>query len=267
MARKKAKIGPGGEVKTPAGSDSKTRKRGAKKISTSSEAEKPVPAPIPEKREVKRVRERVVIQRESSRYISWMLEKFSAALFLAFTGFIIVVMLSAPAMRMFPSLAPHMFFLNHVPPFILMDFSNLTAIGLKGDQLAIESKGISIGAWDVAPIENDQNTIILYCHGTSGHRGQDHRVQLYRKLSESGYRTLAFDYRGYGDSTNVQPWSEDDLVADVLAVDKWIRMKYSATNPRIVYWGHSMGSGSCSKAAYLSEQAGRKVDALIMEGE
>ena len=43
---------------------------------------------------------------------------------------------------------------------------------------------------------------MLYLHGVKGTRGRGHRVFLYNRLLELGYRVLTIDYRGFGDSTD-----------------------------------------------------------------
>lgn len=81
--------------------------------------------------------------------------------------------------------------------------------------------------------------IILYLHGNSGTRGKNHRVTLYKILSKLGYHVITFDYRSFGDSTNIQP-SEYGCVSDTIAVYNYIK---SRTNNPVFIWGHSLGSG------------------------
>lgn len=81
--------------------------------------------------------------------------------------------------------------------------------------------------------------VIFYLHGNSGSRAASHRVELYKLLRELGYHVIAFDYRCYGDSTEVAP-SEAGLVRDAIAVYKYIT---NVTKSPIFAWGHSLGTG------------------------
>ncbi|KAF3841631.1 hypothetical protein F7725_023582 [Dissostichus mawsoni] len=72
--------------------------------------------------------------------------------------------------------------------------------------------GVNIGVWHTVPAQrwrdaqgkhgdwydatlSSAHSAILYLHGNAGTRGGDHRVQLYKVLSSSGYHVLTFDYR------------------------------------------------------------------------
>ena len=64
---------------------------------------------------------------------------------------------------------------------------------------------------------------VLYLHGISQTRGYDHRVGLYRKLLDSGHRVLAFDYRGFADSTDIDKITETTVVEDAATSLKYLR--------------------------------------------
>lgn len=81
--------------------------------------------------------------------------------------------------------------------------------------------------------------VVLYLHGNSGSRSASHRIELYNLLRELGYHVIAFDYRGYGDSSEVV-LSEEGLVKDAVAVYKYIT---GLTKCPIFAWGHSLGTG------------------------
>lgn len=81
--------------------------------------------------------------------------------------------------------------------------------------------------------------IVFYMHGNSGSRAASHRVELYDLLRQNGYHVIAFDYRGYGDSSSPPP-SEDGLVRDAVAIYKYIQ---SVTKNHVLAWGHSLGTG------------------------
>lgn len=81
-------------------------------------------------------------------------------------------------------------------------------------------------------------TIILYLHGNSGSRAIDHRVALYKIFQQLNCHVIAFDYRGYADSSDITP-SEEGSVRDAIAVYKYIA---KLTNSPIFIWGHSLGT-------------------------
>ena len=111
---------------------------------------------------------------------------------------------------------------------------------------------------------------MLYLHGVKGTRGRGHRVFLYNRLLELGYRVLTIDYRGFGDSTDSADTGhgedEDTVVEDARyscqrnseyrekvfyssngrAALAWLRSR----NPKakLFVWGHSMGTGIATHA-------------------
>uniref|UniRef100_S4P946 Abhydrolase domain-containing protein 12 n=1 Tax=Pararge aegeria TaxID=116150 RepID=S4P946_9NEOP len=89
--------------------------------------------------------------------------------------------------------------------------------------------------------------IMLYCHGNSNTRAASHRLLLYKFFQKMDFHTIAFDYRGYADSTNVLP-SEDGVVEDSLKVYEWLVTTISKadTKPPVYVWGHSLGTGISS---------------------
>lgn len=128
--------------------------------------------------------------------------------------------------------------------------------------------GIELGVWHILPASSvhgyrqnnvaseDEITshlvhakkVIIYHHGNgmsraTGENGQ--RPALYRLLSKEGFHVIAFDYRGYGDSTG---WpSESGLVNDSIAVYSWVKSRVSP-DTKITFWGHSLGSSIATLA-------------------
>ncbi|XP_052742934.1 lysophosphatidylserine lipase ABHD12-like [Bicyclus anynana] len=124
---------------------------------------------------------------------------------------------------------------------------------------------IKLGVWHIAPysliqdlvLECDElrvderymdglkkrgSTVILYCHGNSNHRASPHRLQMYKVLQEQNYHVITFDYRGYGDSTDIRP-TERGVVEDVLQVYSWLVGAFDHDQkPLVVLWGHSLGT-------------------------
>ena len=108
----------------------------------------------------------------------------------------------------------------------------------------------------------DGAPIILYMHGNTGSRAMGHRVALYKYLAwELGCHVIAFDYRGYGESTC---WpSEVGMMEDGYLVWKW--MKRLAPNGRVFLWGHSLGSAATTYLASELNKAGEDVEGIVLD--
>lgn len=88
-------------------------------------------------------------------------------------------------------------------------------------------------------LKESESPIVLYLHGTTGSRGDpEHRLDLYKVLRKADFQIISMDYRGYGDSGNLQP-TEEGLVSDALKVYDYIR---NITEAPILLWGHSLGT-------------------------
>ncbi|KXJ71374.1 hypothetical protein RP20_CCG020746, partial [Aedes albopictus] len=83
------------------------------------------------------------------------------------------------------------------------------------------------------------NGVVLYLHGNTSSRAIDYRVALYKVLRSLNYQVVTFDYRDFGDSTNIPP-TERGLVNDALAVYQYIT---SIADQPVYLWGHSLGTG------------------------
>ncbi|XP_077351078.1 lysophosphatidylserine lipase ABHD12 [Festucalex cinctus] len=182
--------------------------------------------------------------------------------------------------KMCPSIQAKLVFLNFVRFPFFLDLKRPSDVGLNHTfnfYLQPQEK-FNIGVWHTVPAEmwreaegksqewfestlSSAHPAILYLHGNTGTRGGDHRVELYKVLSSSGYHVLAFDYRGWGDSDG---WpSEGGMTADALLVYGWLKER---RGPRQVYiWGHSLGTGVATNLARRLCDAGSPPDALILE--
>ncbi|XP_041985725.1 lysophosphatidylserine lipase ABHD12 isoform X1 [Aricia agestis] len=170
-------------------------------------------------------------------------------------------------------------FSNFLPVF--RDLEDPASSGLDGArnlyiefQSKVDNCRIKIGLWHILPksvnerlktklqqtadkeelnsifdeaLATSKTPIILYAHGNALARTAPHRVLLYQLFQKLDYHTIALDYRGYGDSTNVNP-SEDGVVEDLLMVYDWIRtiIDKSDSPPPVFVWGHSLGTGISS---------------------
>ncbi|XP_049882286.1 lysophosphatidylserine lipase ABHD12-like [Pectinophora gossypiella] len=169
------------------------------------------------------------------------------------------------------------------PPF--MDLEDPSSCGVEGGRnLTIEYHSkvdncpVRIGIWHILPkavyerlkgkfddnsdkeelnrllddeLTNSTTPIMIYCHGNSNSRGATHRIELYKFFQQMDFHTIAFDYRGYGDSTNLNP-TEDGVVEDSLIVYEWVHNTISKEDrrvenkPAVCVWGHSLGTGISS---------------------
>lgn len=112
--------------------------------------------------------------------------------------------------------------------------------------------------FDIGNAEHKQNffesvlrmtrgSIVLYLHGNTGSRGALHRVELYKIMRRLGHHVLAIDYRGYADSTDIDP-SESGVVRDALMAYRYLR---NLTNSPIFLYGHSLGTGVSTHLAAI----------------
>ena len=97
--------------------------------------------------------------------------------------------------------------------------------------------------------------LILFIHGNGGNL--TYRQDQYQIFHQLGYQVLAFDYRGYGQSTG-NP-SEKHMYQDAETVwDYLIRSGY--TPEKLIVYGESIG---CAVASHLASQ--RPVKRLILQ--
>lgn len=166
------------------------------------------------------------------------------------------------------------------PP--LINFSETESRGLPHTRsFFVESEdGVVLGVWHVPPKSEwqryategfhaeaefqDARPVVIYYHGHAETRAADYRVQLYRRLSQSEVdaHVIAFDYRGFGDSTNAMP-SRDGVLRDSMAMYEWVRRKVPAS--RIVVWGHSLGTGVAVQLAEVLARLGEDPAAVVLE--
>jgi uncharacterized protein len=92
----------------------------------------------------------------------------------------------------------------------------------------IPASGSSIGLW------------LLICHGNAGNLSEFDRPVHYAGLRRLGLSLLAFDYRGYGESSGSP--SEQGLYRDAQAAYRYLREERQVPPSRIVVFGHSLGS-------------------------
>ncbi|HUR94386.1 MAG TPA: alpha/beta hydrolase [Gemmatimonadales bacterium] len=119
---------------------------------------------------------------------------------------------------------------------------------------------VTLVAWIMraAPVDGAGRWLLI-CHGNAGNLSDLGRPQHYAGLRDLGLNLLAFDYRGYGESTG-DP-SEAGLYADAEAAYHYLRERLGVPPERIVIFGHSLGSAVAVELATRVPAAG-----LILDG-
>ena len=133
-----------------------------------------------------------------------------------------------------------------------------TSVGLAFEDLSLKTEdGESIKAWYV-PCEaakNDAMTI-LFCHGNAGDMGD--RVGTLQTFHKLGFNTLAFDYRGFGESSG-EP-TEDGTYLDAMACWDYLVDKRKDRPENIIVFGRSLGGAVACWLAVHADPA-----ALVLE--
>jgi fermentation-respiration switch protein FrsA (DUF1100 family) len=121
------------------------------------------------------------------------------------------------------------------------------------------SDGVTLAAWIVpSATSRPSDRWMLLCHGNLGNVGYAQRPEFYAFMREVGVNLLAFDYRGYGESTGTA--DERGVYDDATASYEYLRQTVKAAPGRIVIFGHSLGSGVAIELATRVPAAGLIVD-------
>ena len=122
------------------------------------------------------------------------------------------------------------------------------------------SDEVTLSAWVVpAAPSRALDLWLLICHGNFGNIGFGQRPEFYSLMRDLGVALLAFDYRGFGESTGAP--EERGLYADARASYDYLTRTLRVPPDRIVLFGHSLGSGVAIELASRVPVAG-----LIVEG-
>jgi uncharacterized protein len=117
-----------------------------------------------------------------------------------------------------------------------------------------------ISIWDVAPNPSAvaATSTVLYLHGTDINLANTlATLNVWRDL---GYRVIAFDYRGFGESTG-SPTSVG-LVDDAQVVLRWMVSEKKIAKESIIVHGHSLGTGVAIQLGVREPL----VQSLLLEG-
>jgi pimeloyl-ACP methyl ester carboxylesterase len=119
--------------------------------------------------------------------------------------------------------------------------------------------GVTLSAWIVPAATPASDMWLLVCHGNRGNIGYRQRPEFYATIRDLGINLLAFDYRGFGESTGTP--DERGLYADATASYEYLTRTLGVPQERLVIFGHSLGSGVAIELASRVPAA-----ALIVEG-
>lgn len=203
---------------------------------------------------------------------------------------IVSIYLASPIIFKYsPFIQRNLIFMNHVNTQFNCNLTHPEVIGIKCARtlrLQSEQEQIQLGVWHILPGSSltscvtthtdnrtsiadeqafaDSRPIVLYIHGNGGTRAGDHRAQLYRRLAyQFDYHIVTFDYRGYADSTYVQP-SASGLATDARFMYDWLLNQANVNKDRVIVWGHSLGTGVAVRMlADLAEA--RRPSRLVLE--
>lgn len=135
--------------------------------------------------------------------------------------------------------------LQETPASLGLEFTPLTVTTADGETLQ---------AWW---LENPAARVeIVLFHGNSGNLSDS--LPFIASARRQGHSVLAFDYRGYGNSTGSP--SEEGLYRDAEAIVNEFWARYHKAGRRVIYWGRSLG---CAVGAYATRH--RAPAAVIME--
>lgn len=119
--------------------------------------------------------------------------------------------------------------------------------------------GNTLVGWVIPASNSSTGLWLLICHGNAGNLSEFDRPVHYAGLRRLGLSLLAFDYRGYGESSGSP--SEEGLYRDAQAAYRYLREERQVPPSRIIVFGHSLGSAVAVDLASRVPAAG-----LILDG-
>ncbi|KAF4738362.1 Monoacylglycerol lipase abhd12 [Perkinsus olseni] len=155
----------------------------------------------------------------------------------------------------------------HVPSSISPLTDPAVTAGLQGARnYRVQSGNESLGVW-LIPANNatkPAERAVIYFHGQAGSRGQGHRIELYKMLADRLNATVvAFDLRGYGDSTGT-PWTSG-VLEDIRTIVDWTGKMLGNNTLPVYMYGHSLGGPQALYAARYMVKTRRRVSGCILE--
>ncbi|KAK7104599.1 hypothetical protein V1264_019293 [Littorina saxatilis] len=202
---------------------------------------------------------------------------------LVFTVIVVYGVIPAVVL-LFPGIVSHIV-LSYSVPLYFGDLKHPSSAGLDAARYVsvATNTGDTLGLWHILPesvlgeqkvqekpisdAEFDSHMasgdpIFIYVHGSGGTRGQFTRVYTYTALRGENWHVIAFDFRGFGDSSGET--TEANMAEDTVTVYNWVK-KHSASSP-VFLWGHSLGTGVATQAARLLSSKHDAPDGIVLEG-
>jgi len=103
-----------------------------------------------------------------------------------------------------------------------------------------------------------RDVTVIYCHGaTECQDGLSTGLLL-----DAGYRVLTFDYRGFGNSTNIRMTNEG-FSRDAAAALAYVRSRPDVDPQRVAVFGHSMGAAYALAMGAQANDAGQPMQAVV----
>jgi pimeloyl-ACP methyl ester carboxylesterase len=134
------------------------------------------------------------------------------------------------------------------------------ALGLVPERVEFRTAdGVRLVGWVMRAAGDTAGRWLLMCHGNAGNLSDAGRPRHYAGLRGLGLSLLAFDYRGYGESSGAP--DEAGLYRDADAAWGYLTQTLGVAPRRIVIFGHSLGSAVAVELATRAPAAG-----LILEG-
>ena len=102
------------------------------------------------------------------------------------------------------------------------------------------SDGVTLKGWDVDPVGRERRPIVVVMHGYTSCRAAPYVMGLIRALASEGYRVVAFDFRGHGESGGTTTIGPREARLDAPAIVGYVREHYPGRP--VVLVGYSMGA-------------------------
>ena len=134
--------------------------------------------------------------------------------------------------------------------------TTITADRIEAFDVVVDDE-VTVKAVYVKGSQQPPKGYVLFFHGKSSHLELEfHRI---KRFSNYGYDVMAFDYRGFGASSDVEI-TEEGIGKDSAAVLAEMRTRIPQGDPRLIFWGDSFGTATASQRAHEDNPRG-----LILE--
>jgi uncharacterized protein len=134
--------------------------------------------------------------------------------------------------------------------------TTITAAQIEPLDVVVDDE-VTVKAVYVKSSQQPPKGYVLFFHGKSSHLDLEfHRI---KRFSNYGYDVMAFDYRGFGASSDVEI-TEEGIGKDSAAVLALLRTRIPQGDPRLIFWGDSFGTATASQCAHAENPRG-----LILE--